>query len=54
MANTARIPKGKKRVMITLDEETIKLIKSVSEKNYRTVSSEIALLINEKYGSKDK
>lgn len=54
MANTTRIPKGKKRVMITLDEKTLNLIKEASEKNYRTVSSEIALLINEKYGSKEK
>ena len=47
--NTARIPKGKKRIMITLELEVIDKIEEVAEKNMRTVSNEIAMLIKEKY-----
>ena len=46
--NTARIPKGKKRIMITLELEVIDKIEEVAEKNMRTVSNEIAMLIKEK------
>ncbi len=49
--NTARIPKGKKRIMITLELEVIDKIEEVAEKNMRTVSNEIAMLIKEKYMS---
>ena len=47
--NTARIPKGKKRIMITLELEVIDKIEEVAEKNMRTLSNEIAMLIKEKY-----
>ena len=47
--NTARIPEGKKRVVITLENEVIKTIQKVANENMRTVSNEIALLIKEKY-----
>ncbi len=47
--NTARIPEGKKRVVITLENEVIETIQKVANENMRTVSNEIALLIKEKY-----
>ena len=47
--NTARIPEGKKRITITLELEVIDKIEEVAEKNMRTVSNEIAMLIKEKY-----
>ena len=47
--NTARIPEGKKRVVITLENEVIEAIQKVANENMRTVSNEIALLIKEKY-----
>ena len=47
--NTARIPEGKKRITITLELDVIDKIEEVAEKNMRTVSNEIAMLIKEKY-----
>lgn len=47
--NTSRIPKGKKRVVITLENEIIEIIQKVANENMRTVSNEIALIIKEKY-----
>lgn len=47
--NTARIPEGKKRVVITLENEVVKAIQKIANENMRTVSNEIALLIKEKY-----
>jgi len=47
--NTARIPEGKKRVVITLENDVVEAIQKVANKNMRTVSNEIALLIKEKY-----
>ena len=49
--NTARIPEGKKRITITLELEVVDKIEQVAEKNMRTVSNEIAMLIKEKYMS---
>ena len=47
--NTARIPEGKKRVVITLEIEVVEAIQKIANENMRTVSNEIALLIKEKY-----
>lgn len=47
--NTARIPEGKKRVVITLENDVVDTIQKVANENMRTVSNEIALLIKEKY-----
>ena len=47
--NTARIPEGKKRVVITLKNEVVEAIQKIANENLRTVSNEIALLIKEKY-----
>ena len=47
--NTARIPEGKKRVVITLENEVVEAIQKIANENMRTVSNEIALLIKEKY-----
>lgn len=47
--NTTRIPEGKKRVVITLENEVLETIQKVANENMRTVSNEIALLIKEKY-----
>ena len=47
--NTARIPEGKKRVVITLENEVVEDIQKIANENMRTVSNEIALLIKEKY-----
>ncbi|MFR5643875.1 MAG: ribbon-helix-helix domain-containing protein [Clostridium paraputrificum] len=47
--NTARIPEGKKRVVITLENDVVDTIQKIANKNMRTVSNEIALLIKEKY-----
>ena len=47
--NTARIPEGKKRVVITLKNEVVEAIQKIANENMRTVSNEIALLIKEKY-----
>ncbi|XZM50697.1 DUF6364 family protein [Clostridium perfringens] len=49
MASTSRIPEGKTRIVITLEDEVIEKIKQVAEKNMRTVSNEIGYLIKEKY-----
>ena len=49
--NTARIPEGKKRVVITLENDVVEAIQKVANENMRTVSNEIALLIKEKYMS---
>lgn len=49
----AGIPEGKSRVVITLEDEVIEVIKKVASDNMRTVSNEIAILIKEKY-MKDK
>lgn len=45
--NTARIPEGKKRVVITLENEVVEAIQKIANENMRTVSNEIALLIKE-------
>ena len=37
--NTARIPEGKKRVVITLENEVIEAIQKVANENMRTVSN---------------
>lgn len=47
--NTAIIPEGKKRIVITLENEVLETIQKVANENMRTVSNEIALLIKEKY-----
>lgn len=47
--NTARIPDGKKRVVITLENDVVDTIQKIANENMRTVSNEIALLIKEKY-----
>ena len=47
--NTARIPEGKKRVVITLENEVVEAIQKIANENMRTISKEIALLIKEKY-----
>lgn len=47
--NTARIPEGKKRVVITLENDVVEAIQKVANENMRTVSNQIALLIKEKY-----
>ena len=47
--NTARIPEGKIRVVITLENEVVEAIQKIDNENMRTVSNEIALLIKEKY-----
>jgi len=51
MSKTTRIPEGKSRIMITLEDNVIEKIKIEAEKNMRTVSNEIAFLIKEKYMS---
>ena len=40
------IPKDKKRIMITLEIELIDKIKEIAKNNNKTVSEELALLIN--------
>lgn len=54
MSKTTRIPEGKSRIMITLEDEVIEKIKLEAEKNMRTVSNEIAFLIKEKYMNNEK
>lgn len=49
MATTSRIPEGKSRITITLEDEIIEIIKRVADENMRTVSNEIALLIKKTY-----
>lgn len=49
MSKTTRIPEGKSRIMITLEDTVIDVIKKEAEKNMRTVSNEIAILIKEKF-----
>lgn len=48
------VKNDKKRIMITLDLETLSLIEDASKKNMRTISNELALLIKKEYGSKEK
>lgn len=51
----AGIPEGKSRIMITLEDKVLEKIKELAKNNKRTVSNEIAFLIEEKYMSnKDK
>ena len=52
--NTARIPEGKKRIMITLELDTIAKIEELASDNKRSVSNEIAVLIEEKYQAEKK
>lgn len=52
--NTARIPEGKKRIMITLELDTIAKIEELANANKRSVSNEIAILIEEKYQAEKK
>lgn len=52
--NTARIPEGKKRIMITLELDTIDKIEELANANKRSVSNEIAVLIEEKYQAEKK
>ena len=52
--NTARIPEGKKRIMITLELDTIAKIEELASANKRSVSNEIAVLIEEKYQAEKK
>ena len=52
--NTTRIPEGKKRIMITLELDTIAKIEELASANKRSVSNEIAVLIEEKYQAEKK
>lgn len=53
--STTRIPEGKSRIMITLEDKVLEVIKKVASDNMRTVSNEIAILIKDKYmNDKDK
>lgn len=52
--NTTRIPEGKKRIMITLELDTIAKIEELASDNKRSVSNEIAVLIEEKYQAEKK
>ena len=47
------ISKDKKRIMITLEIELINKIKKIAKNNNKTVSEEIAFLIN-RYSSENK